>query len=160
MKFRVRKRVSFDSEPTIIPVKKRDRERSEDEIKTSWYSREDLTQSCCEANKIVAIINSVNGNMQAIDHSQICVVGLEKFHGKNEKEKYRKLLVRSVLIRQEMNRLLGVKPDGNCLSQISEMLSLSFKEFALWQAAMHSFHAYSAASIETMRSPKRRRLLR
>ena len=141
-----KKTVSFETKSTIIPAAKYHKERSKDELKTSWYSRKDLLESCSEAKRIVAIINSVDGDMDAIDHSQICVVGLEKYHGKKDKEKYRKLLIRSVLIRQEMNRGLGVGHDGNCLCQISEMISTSFKEFALWQAAMHSFHAYGTPS--------------
>lgn len=116
------------------------------ERKELWYSREELMSSCLEAKKIVQIIDSVNGNFGAIDHSRVCVVGLEKFHGKKEREKYRKLLIKSVLIRQEMNRGLG-RSDENCLCEISEMISSSFKEFALWQAAMHKFHAHSMDEV-------------
>ena len=107
--------------------------------------------SCLEAKKIVQIIDSVNGNFGAIDHSRVCVVGLEKFHGKKEREKYRKLLIKSVLIRQEMNRGLG-RSDENCLCEISEMISSSFKEFALWQAAMHKFHAHSMDEVPRIQS--------
>lgn len=137
--------VSFDSSGVIIiPPGEPQTMRFKDELRSSWYTREELMESCYEAKKIVKIINAVNGNFHAIDHSQICIVGLEKFHGKKEREKYRKLLIRSVLIRQEMNRGLGIGQDTNCLCEISEMISSSFKEFALWQAAMHKFHANEA----------------
>mmetsp|Transcript_104007 Transcript_104007/g.155760 ORF Transcript_104007/g.155760 Transcript_104007/m.155760 type:complete len:214 (-) Transcript_104007:27-668(-) len=115
--------------------------RTKEELKQLWYSREELVKSCTEAKGIIKIITAVNGDWKAIDHSQVCVVGLEKFHGKKERDKYRKLLVKSVLIRQEMNRGLGLENDARSLCEISEMISSSFKEFALWQAAMHRFHA-------------------
>jgi hypothetical protein len=141
------KRATFDPlGDKIIPRAKHQIERTKDQLKSSWYSREDLMESCVEARKIVTMINSVNGDMDAIDHSRVCVVGLEKFHSKKEREKYRKLLIRSVLIRQEMNRGLGLRYDVNCLSEISQLISSSFKEFALWQAAMHKFHAYGPLS--------------
>jgi len=137
--------VSFDSSPaaTFTQYGENQARLSAEERKELWYSREELMNSCLEAKKIVTIINSVNGDYGAIDHSKVCVVGLEKFHGKKEREKYRKLLVKSVLIRQEMNRGLG-RQDTDCLCEISNMISSSFKEFALWQAAMHKFHANSS----------------
>jgi hypothetical protein len=141
------KRATFDPlDDKIIPMAKHQIERTKEQLKSSWYSREDLMESCVEAREIINMINSVNGDMDAIDHSQVCVVGLEKFHSKKEREKYRKLLIRSVLIRQEMNRGLGLRHDVNCLSEISQLISSSFKEFALWQAAMHKFHAYGSQS--------------
>jgi hypothetical protein len=120
--------------------------RTKEELTPLWYSREELVKSCIEAKSIVQIISAVNGDLKAIDHSQVCIVGLEKFHGKKERDKYRKLLVKSVLIRQEMNRGLGIENDVRSLCEISEMISASFKEFALWQAAMHRFHAYEPSS--------------
>jgi hypothetical protein len=140
-------RVSFDDlGDKIIPNAIHHVERTKDQLKASWYSREQLMESCIEAKKIVRIINSVDGDFEAIDHSRICIVGLEKFHGKKEREINRKLLIKSVLIRQEMNRGLGLAQDVNCLCEISEMISTSFKEFALWQAAMHKFHARESQS--------------
>lgn len=106
-------------------------------------------ESCSEAKRIVGIINSVDGDMDAIDHTQVCVVGLEKFHGKKERDNYRKLLIRSILIRQEMNRGLGLVHDTDCFREISQMISASFKEIALWQAAMHKFHAYGTPSTKS-----------
>ncbi len=136
--------VSFDCNSTIsIPADEQQSKLSCEERKGLWYSREELTNSCLEAKRIVHIINSVDGDYNAIDHSKVCVVGLEKWHGKKEREKYRKLLINAVLIRQEMNRGLG-KRDADCLCEISAMISSSFKEFALWQAAMHKFHANSS----------------
>lgn len=146
--------VSFESDSSTveIPASAHNVALSRDELRGLWYSREELTNSCLEAKTIVKIINSVNGDYGAIDHSKVCVVGLEKFHGKKEREKYRKLLIKSVLIRQEMNRGMG-KHDADCLCEISAMISSSFKEFALWQAAMHKFHANSppVSSTKTQR---------
>jgi hypothetical protein len=142
-------KVSFASSGGIlIPNSQLYEQRTKDELKDLWYSREELMDSCNEAKDIVKLIHLVGGKLEAIDHSRHCVVGLEKYHGKKEREKYRKLLIRSVLIRQEMNRGLGLGTDENeCLSQISQMLSSSFKEFALWQAAMHQFHAYGKSPL-------------
>ena len=137
------KRVTFDGRSAkVIPTAQHQVERTKDELKSMWYSRKELMESCSEAREIVKKILSVNGNMEAIDHSQVCVVGLEKFHGKKEREKHRKLLISSVLIRQEINRGLGLEQDNDCLRDLSQVISSSFKEFALWQAAMHKFHAY------------------
>lgn len=136
--------VRFDAASTIaIPADEQQSQLSCEDRKRLWYSREELTNSCMEAKRIVQIINSVDGDYNAIDHSEVCVVGLEKWHGKKEREKYRKLLIKAVLIRQEMNRGLG-RQDADCLCEISAMISSSFKEFALWQAAMHKFHANSS----------------
>lgn len=143
MKMKRKATVSFDAATTItIPADEQQSQLSIEERKRLWYSREELTNSCLEAKRIVHIINSVDGDYNAIDHSKVCVVGLEKWHGKKEREKYRKLLIKAVLIRQEMNRGLG-RQDADCLCEISAMISSSFKEFALWQAAMHKFHANS-----------------
>jgi hypothetical protein len=139
--------VSFStSGDTYIPNNDFYKNRKKDEVKMLWYSREELMDSCNEAKNIVQLIHLVGGKLEAIDHSRHCVVGLEKYHGKKEREKYRKILIRSVLIRQEMNRGLGLGASENgCLSEISQMMSASFKEFALWQAAMHEFHAYGSS---------------
>lgn len=136
--------VSFaTSGGTVIPNSQFYDDRRKDELKPLWYSREELMDSCNEAKEIVKLIHLVGGKLEEIDHSRHCVVGLEKYHGKKEREKYRKLLIRSVLIRQEMNRGLGLGTEENqCLSDISQMMSSAFKDFALWQAAMHQFHAY------------------
>ena len=120
--------------------------------KDQWYSREELVTSCTQAKNMVKTINGMK-QTGAIDHSQICVVGLEKqFHGKKERDKYRRLLVKSVLIRQEMNKNLGLEHDTRSLCEISEMISASFKEFALWQAAMHKFHAHDGNEDPTTKS--------
>ena len=139
------KKVKFDPDgDRFIPPCIHQSAKTKEQMKASWYSREDLMDSCAEAKKIVKMIHSVDGNMDAIDHTQVCVVGLEKFHGKKDRDKHRKLLIRSVLIRQEMNRNLGVRHEANatCLSEISQLISSSFKEWALWQASMHAFHAH------------------
>ena len=144
LKMKRKATVSFDAATTVtIPADEQQSKLSSEERKRLWYSREELTNSCLEAKRIVQIINSVDGDYNAIDHSKVCVVGLEKWHGKKEREKYRKLLIKAVLIRQEMNRGLG-RQDADCLCEISAMISSSFKEFALWQAAMHKFHANSS----------------
>lgn len=151
MKSSKKRRVFFEMKAKAIPNPNYHKDRSREDIKTSWYSREELMESCYEAKQIVRIINSVDGDMDAIDHTRVCVVGLEKFHGKKERDNYRKLLIRSVLIRQEMNRGLGLVNDPNCYRDISQMISASFKEIALWQAAMHKFHAYGTTTSSKSR---------
>mmetsp|Transcript_18763 Transcript_18763/g.30243 ORF Transcript_18763/g.30243 Transcript_18763/m.30243 type:complete len:243 (+) Transcript_18763:408-1136(+) len=137
--------VSFDpSQDKVIPDSSFYQQREKEELKRLWYTREELMESCNEAKQIVKMIQLVGGKLEAIDHSRHCVVGLEKYHEKKEREKYRKMLIKSVLIRQEMNRGLGLGSENGCLSEISQMMSASFKDFALWQAAMHEFHAYGS----------------
>ena len=138
-----RRSVTFDSElEEDIPLYGYHGELSKDCRRCLWYAKEELIPSKIEAQRIIEAINAVGGNMEAIDHSKFCVVGLEKFQNVEEKEKCRRFLIRSVLMRQEMNRRMGVLQDADSLCQISETLSQSFKEFALWQGAMHVFHAY------------------
>mmetsp|Transcript_66905 Transcript_66905/g.193355 ORF Transcript_66905/g.193355 Transcript_66905/m.193355 type:complete len:283 (-) Transcript_66905:74-922(-) len=136
-------RVRFDAQIRLIPTVEGPTSLEEDDIKLLWYNHRELAHSCLEAKKIVKIIDEVNGNYGAIDLEKYCVVGLEKFHNKKEKEKYRKLLVKAVLLKQEMNRDMG-KQDADCVCDVSAMISSSFTEFALWQAAMHKFHAQSS----------------
>lgn len=166
----VNRKVSFTSPIPHAVDEPAQQHLTRDERKCLWYSREELTNSCLEAKEIVQIINQVNGDYAAIDHSKVCVVGLEKFHGKRERDKYRKLLVKAVLARQEINRGLG-KRDSDCRCEVSTVISNSFKEFALWQAAMHKFHAsspdepskkpskqYRNEMISTVHLAKRRRI--
>jgi hypothetical protein len=144
-----KRKVCFETNAKAMPNLNYHQERSLEDIKTSWYSREELMESCSEAKRIVGIINSVDGDMDAIDHTQVCVIGLEKFHGKKERDNYRKLLIRSIMIRQEMNRGLGLGHNPDCFREISQMISASFKEIALWQASMHKFHAYGTPSTKS-----------
>lgn len=147
------KKVSFDAAEKTIPTPSHHSIQSEEDIKTRWYSKRELAIGCREAKQIVSVINSVNGNWNAIDHSQICIVGLEKFHGKKERDTNKKLLIQSVLIRQQMNRNLGMVNDTNSLNDISSMISASFKEFARWQAAMHMFKPMEANPPPMRRKP-------
>ncbi|CAJ1903551.1 unnamed protein product [Cylindrotheca closterium] len=138
----LRKRVSFEADATAIP---HCCGRSNEDIKTCWYSKRELAIGCREAKQTIALIQSVNGNWNSIDHSRICIIGLEKFHGKKERDANKKLLIKSVLIRQEMNKNLGlIQEKTNGLKEISTMISASFKEYARWQAAMHMVHAYGS----------------
>lgn len=135
-------RVCFSSTLAFASAEEQPLFLTGDEKRKLWFSREELTDSCLEAKAIVRMINEVDGDYAAIDHTKVCVVGLEKFHGKMMRDKYRKLLVKAVLIRQDINRGMGQR-DADCLCEVSTMISNSFKEFALWQAAMHKFHASS-----------------
>lgn len=123
-----------------------DREITKDMRKTLWYRREDLRSSCDEAKVIIHTINKAGGDMNAIDHSRICVVGLEKYQNVEEREKTRRFLIRSILVRQELNRSDGRAQDADSLCEISETLSKSFRDFAQWQGKMHVFHAWGAPS--------------
>lgn len=138
-----RRRVQFSTtEKTFISDTAFYAQRKKDELKSLWYSRAELVDTCQEAKGIIKMIHLAGGKLDSIDHTQHCVVGLEKFQGKKEREKYRKLLVRAVLIRQEMNRGMGLPNES--LSEISKMMSASFRDYALWQAALHKLHASDA----------------
>mmetsp|Transcript_35700 Transcript_35700/g.86396 ORF Transcript_35700/g.86396 Transcript_35700/m.86396 type:complete len:236 (-) Transcript_35700:24-731(-) len=152
-KYRFRKKVSFEADAITIPTAFHSSERSDEDIKTCWYSKRELAMGCREIKQAVALINSVNGDWNAIDHSRICIVGLEKFHGKKERDANKKLLIKSVLIRQEMNKNLGLIQETNGLKEISTMISASFKEYARWQAAMHMVHAYGSQPSSCARPP-------
>jgi hypothetical protein len=137
------KRVTFDDgEDKMIASTSIDREITKDMRKTLWYRREDLRSSCDEAKVIINTINMAGGDMNAIDHSLICVVGLEKYQNVEEREKTRRFLIRSILVRQEMNRSDGRAQDADGLCEISETLSKSFRDFAQWQGKMHVVHAW------------------
>jgi hypothetical protein len=141
------KRVTFDGrKDKIIASTSVDREMTKDTRKMLWYRREDLRSSCDEAKVIINTINLAGGDMNVIDHSRICVVGLEKYQNVEEREKTRRFLIRSILVRQEMNRSNGRAQDADSLCEISETLSKSFRDFAQWQGKMHVFHAWGTPS--------------
>eukprot|EP00980_Cylindrotheca_fusiformis_P011691 scaffold2772_cov200-Cylindrotheca_fusiformis.AAC.3 len=70
MKSKRKKKVLFDTKTKTITNPKYHTERSEEDLKAAWYSHEELMQSCREAKKIVGMIGSVNGDMDAIDHNR------------------------------------------------------------------------------------------
>eukprot|EP00980_Cylindrotheca_fusiformis_P031713 scaffold26843_cov255-Cylindrotheca_fusiformis.AAC.1 len=55
-----------------------------------------------------------------------------------------------------MNRGLGLDHDPDGYREISQMISASFKEIALWQATMHKFHAYGTPSTRSQQKTCRR----
>ena len=137
------KRVAFDqSRDSVIPNDVEHDHLSDESRKLLWYTREELKPSCREAKNIIRIINSLGGNFDAIDQNRFCTVGLEKFHNVEEKEKCRRFMIRSILKRQDLNRTLGIHHGDHSLREISETLSESFREFALWQGTMHVYQAY------------------
>lgn len=156
----------------MIARTSKDRKMTKDMRRTLWYRREDLRSSCDEAKVIIHTINMAGGDMSAIDHSRICVVGLEKYQNVEEREKTRRFLIRSILVHQEVNRSDGRAQDADSLCEISETLSKSFRDFAQWQGKMHVCHAWGTPSpprnvnkhvgVESTISPlqaKRRRLI-
>ena len=164
-----RKRVRFDGEQVaVIPRRKDDDVMTDDETKeldeherrrkrkrVLWYSREEMAPARDEAKEIIRMIHSVGGDIEKIDHSKVCVIGLEKFHNGHENEQCRRLLIRSILVRQQMNKSMKVDVDdaSQSLVDISTLLSKSFVEFALWQGALNTAHAYGTVNPTTTATP-------
>lgn len=116
----------------------------EEKKREFWYSREDLMSSRSEAKHIIRLIHAVGGDLDKIDHSEVCVIGVEKFHRGHENEKCRRLLIRSILVRQQLNKSSGIdkREAEQSLCDISELLSKSFVEYAKWQGSLNAVHAY------------------
>jgi hypothetical protein len=122
--------------------------RRERRKRKHWYTQEDMAPARAEAKQIIRMIHAVGGDIEKIDHSKLCVIGLEKFHNGHENERCRRLLIRSILVRQEMNKSMGLTQHDadQSLFDISELLSKSFVEFARWQGALNAAHAYGSAN--------------
>jgi hypothetical protein len=123
--------------------------RRERRKRKHWYTQEDMAPARAEAKQIIRMIHAVGGDIEKIDHSKLCVIGLEKFHNGHENERCRRLLIRSILVRQEMNKSMGLTQHDadQSLFDISELLSKSFVEFARWQGALNTAHAYGSANL-------------
>ena len=169
------KRVRFDSGCVYIIPRGNDRlgdvevtysDNAYDELcrkrkREFWYSREDLASSRSEAKQIIRMIHAVGGDLDKIDHSSVCVIGVEKFHRGHENEKCRRLLIRSILVRQQLNKSnsVDIRDAEQSLCDISELLSKSFVEYAKWQGSLNAVHAYgtvqpkAALSVQSLLLP-------
>ena len=143
-----RRRVSFNaSQPEMFFD---ERSLTQEDRKSLWYEKAELVPSCRESRATILMINRVGGDLNAVDHSLFCVVGLEKYHNIKERELTRRLLIKSVIARQEVNKSIGHSEDVQSLCEISETISKGFKEFAQWQGAMHEVHAYGSSATKLL----------
>jgi hypothetical protein len=151
------KRVTFDSQSDEIILSCN--ECSKECLGSRWYSAEELARCKDDARQIVNLVRFFGDNLDAIDHSKVCVVGLEKYQNAYEKVMHQKLLIRSVLIRQQLNRSLGITSDANGLCEISEVISNPFKQCAQRYAAMHEVHAHGSLAPDNVDTDQATRAL-
>lgn len=112
----------------------------EEEKESSWYSLEDLVDSREDARKAMEALHQVEGNVEMVDQTQICLRGIEKYADVVQKVKLQKRHSESIFRQQETNRQTGSKSGEGHIALISGLLSQPFKDVALYYAAQNALH--------------------
>lgn len=112
----------------------------EEQKESSWYSQEDLADSREDARKAMEALHQVEGNLEMVDQTQICLRGVEKYADVVQKVMLQKRHSESVLRQQETNRQTGSKSGVDHIALISRLLSQPFKDVALYYASQNASH--------------------
>ena len=112
----------------------------EEEKESSWYSLKDLVDSREDARKAMEALHQVEGNLEMVDQTQICLRGIEKYADVVQKVTLQKRHSESVFRQQETNRQTGSKSGEGHIALISRLLSQPFKDVALYYAAQNALH--------------------
>lgn len=113
----------------------------DEEQKDSWYSQKDLADSREDARKAMEALHQVEGNLEMVDQTEICLRGIEKYADVAQKIMLQKRHNESILRQQETNRQNGSKSAGeDHIALISRLLSRPFKDLALYYAAQNALH--------------------
>jgi hypothetical protein len=134
-----KKKVSFSSTQTLfISVQCLS---SDERKKLCWYTQEDLHHSRTEVRDAIRVLQSMEGNMDAVDKSQdnICLRGIEKYADAVGKYRNQRLFIESVLQQH------ATRPDAESLAILSRYMSQPSTKIALFYAAK------SAAELERIR---------
>jgi hypothetical protein len=122
----------------------------EEQQSSSWYSQEDLADSREEVRIAMDALRQVEGNLEMIDQSQICLRGIEKYADVVQKVLLQKRHIESILRQQETNRQSQSRcssPSSSSSSKssgedhmalISKLLSQPFKNVAMYYAAQNA----------------------
>jgi hypothetical protein len=134
-----KKKVSFSSTQTLfISVQCLN---SDERKKLCWYTQEDLHHSRTEVREAIRVLQSMEGNMDAVGKSQddICLRGVEKYADAEGKYRNQRLFIESVLQQH------ATRPDAESLAALSRYMSQQSTNIALFYAAK------SAAELQRIR---------
>jgi hypothetical protein len=114
---------------------------SDERRKLCWYTHEDLHPSRTEVREAIRVLQSMEGNMDAIDKSQdnVCLRGIEKYADAVGKYRNQRLFMESVLQQH------ATRPDAESLATLCRYMSQPSTEIALFYAAK------SAAELQRIR---------
>jgi hypothetical protein len=112
----------------------------EEQKESSWYSQQDLTVSREDVRKAMEALHQVEGNLEMIDQTQICLRGIEKYADLVQKVVLQRRHSESVLRQQDTNRETRSKSGADHIALISRLLSQPFKDVALYYAAQNALH--------------------
>jgi hypothetical protein len=112
----------------------------EEQKESSWYSQQDLTVSREDVRKAMEALHQVEGNLEMIDQTQICLRGIEKYADVVKKARLQKRHSESVFSQQETNRQTRSKSGADHIALIARPLSQPSKDVALYYAAQNALH--------------------
>jgi phage gp16-like protein len=121
-----------------------------------WYGDSELADCRHECKGTIFVMRLAKETSTAIDPSLFCVVGLEKFCNWRQRDQARKLLIKSVIAQQHLNRSLGRPHETHSIRCISETMSRAFLDSALWQAAHQEAHAFGSSPPQCQKVMKRK----
>jgi hypothetical protein len=111
---------------------------TEEDIQNAWYSNLDYKSFTDECRDTLKKVDAVNGNVDRLDLSEICMRGLETqiipqvFHLKRRRKK---LLIGMVVRQHELHKMTGNRDDGK-LRAISLMFSKHSREWGIELGAL------------------------
>ena len=75
-----------------------------EELKSKWYTEQELQESRDEARMCVEALIAVGGELNHVNTSQLCLRGIEKFANITAKARARRLLMTSILGQQQQRK--------------------------------------------------------
>jgi hypothetical protein len=75
-----------------------------DELKSKWYTEQELQESREEARMCVEALIAVGGKLDHVNTAQLCLRGIEKFANVTAKARARRLLMTSILGQQQQRK--------------------------------------------------------
>lgn len=127
-KRKLRKTVGFAAEDKV-----QHQHCTEEDIQNAWYSNLDYKSFTDECRDTLKKVDAVNGDVDLLDSSEICMRGLETqvipqvFHLNRRRKK---LLIGMVVRQHELHKMTGNRDDGQ-LRAISLMFSKHSREWGI-----------------------------
>jgi hypothetical protein len=112
--------VSFAENAYLYP-----NDKTEEEVRSCWYTNEDLACFKKERRGVIKMLKTVNFNIRALDTSRLCLRGFEAYFSVeiNKVTKHSRALVfRVVLTEQHRQRCLGFS-DSELVKAVSQQAS-------------------------------------
>ena len=118
---------------------------TKEEIRSLWYTNEELQASRDEARFSVQLLNQTGLSILKDNSVAVLFRGIEKYHQSICNILRRQNLVQLVLLQQALLRLVGIMDNGDRLALISREQSKIGTDFALLSAHMSSNVSFEAS---------------